>query len=243
MDDKEKLEFEYALHQRNFEIDLFWKRSWFFGALLTVIITGYFLLYDEKNYPVLSDYRVCISFIIIIIVYSQVKIIRGSKYWQERWEYKTINRESKLGIYVTKDKIIKNIHEKYYTDSSIIAKNENFLTMSYRNSVSKYTFLVWDILLIVCILFWINDIVSNYNRSNIFDGELTAKIFTFHFIIFVYVTNFINQDGKSSESFFKGGRSNTKEENELISKSNNKEYLKEISEKYLNGDLEKDNPQ
>ncbi len=41
MDEKIKLEFEKALELRNFEIDNFWKRGWFFGALLLALITGY----------------------------------------------------------------------------------------------------------------------------------------------------------------------------------------------------------
>ena len=99
MDDKFKFEFEKSLELRNFEISLFWKRSWFFGALLLAAISGYWGICSQAK-PLIAP--VCISFLIMLISLSQSLMSRGSKYWQERWEYKTKNRESKLGIDVTK---------------------------------------------------------------------------------------------------------------------------------------------
>jgi len=47
---KERLVFESSISQRNFEITHFWRRAWFFGALLVALSGGYVkLLNDPKN--------------------------------------------------------------------------------------------------------------------------------------------------------------------------------------------------
>jgi hypothetical protein len=105
-DDKEKrifeldkLVFEKSLAQRNFEIDNFWKRGWFFGILLLGISTAYF---SAKTEP---DLRIYIAFLGMLVSFFQGLMNRGSKYWQERWENKTKHRESVLGIDLTKTKL------------------------------------------------------------------------------------------------------------------------------------------
>jgi hypothetical protein len=185
MDEKHKLEFEKSLELRKFEIENFWKRGWFFGALLLALFTGYFNI-NRLEEPVI--YPVFISFIAMLISLIQSLMNRGSKYWQERWEYKTKNRESLLEIDLTNTKRF-NDKERYYIDACILSKNENELTVSRRISVSKLTFLVWDIITISCALLWINDVFDIATLTP--NWPFTLKVLVFYLAFVVYGFFFI----------------------------------------------------
>jgi hypothetical protein len=186
-----KLEFEKSLEIRNFEISNFWKRSWFFGALIIAIASGYYVLKSTcktampvSTIPVSTMPPIILSFIGFLVSLAQCLMNRGSKYWQERWEYKTKNRESALGIDVTKTERYHE-KEKYYIEQCILDKKENPLCRSSRWSVSKLAILVWDIITISCFLIWLNDIIG-YMPNFI----LHYKILFFHLIIILYVAHF-----------------------------------------------------
>lgn len=185
-----KLEFEKSLDQRNFEIDNFWKRGWFFGALLVVLATGYFKLIVEKE-----EYCIYISFLGFLVSFFQAYMNRGSKYWQERWENKTKNRESVLNIDVTKTKRYAE-NEKYYLDAGTLAKRENFFTVARRFSVSKLTFLIWDIVTISWFLLWIDSCHFDFSISIRRDAAI------FHAVIILYIFVFF-WNGKVYERFTK----------------------------------------
>ncbi len=207
MDNRDKLEFEKALELRNFEISNFWKRGWFFGALLIAIFTGYIKNKESSEFI----YPVCISFVALCISFAQSLINRGSKYWQERWEYKTKNLESSLGIDLTKTEKF-NKEERYYIDACIIDKEEFCQARAMRISVSKLAFLVWDIITISCFFIWINDVFSNFHLTNIYWGN-TIKIFGFHSVICIYIFFFFC-DGKMYEHLFKSKEDLEKDKND-----------------------------
>ncbi|GGG62474.1 RipA family octameric membrane protein [Epilithonimonas arachidiradicis] len=185
MKERKKLEFEKALESRQFEISNFWSRGWFFGALILALIAGYFENSSAKEFIFPP---VCISFLITLFSLIQTLMNRGSKYWQERWEYITKNRESSLRIDVTKTMKYDNT-EKYYIDRSILSKGESWLTRGQRFSVSKLAFIVWDIIFLTATLCWINDIIqcTNFNKIN---TEFTVKIIVFHTVIIIYIIIF-----------------------------------------------------
>jgi len=151
-----KLEFEKCIEQRNFEIQNFWTRGWFFGALILAVATAYFEV--SKNDAPKGDngYRIYIAFLGFLISLFQGWMNRGSKYWQERWEAKTKRRESLLGIDVTKTKQFYE-KEKYFLDSGIRAKSETWLSRGARWSVSKLTFLIWDLITLSWFLLWVSN--------------------------------------------------------------------------------------
>jgi hypothetical protein len=208
MNEKKKLEFEKALELRNFEIDNFWKRGWFFGALLVALITGYVTL---KNGP-LYNFAIYIAFIAFLVSFAQCLMNRGSKYWQERYEYFTKNRESALGIDVTKMQKYEN-KERYYIDASIRAKDENILARSNRFSVSKLTILVWDTITIFFLFLWLNEVFNFVLCLGVIKFVQYIMIALFHVIIIIYILIFWkkgdifqnllkskdNDDGKDNE--------------------------------------------
>lgn len=214
-----KLEFEKSLELRNFEIDNFWKRGWFFGALLLAIATGY-AQNKMIQQPLFSP--VYLSFIAVLITLIQSLMNRGSKYWQERWEYKTKNKESALGIDVTKtEKFNKN--EKCYIEYCIRYKNEFCLARGKRFSVTKLTFLVWDILFISSCFVWVCDICSIFSFCDI-DCIFTIKIFMFHGVLIGYIILFISK-GKVCENLEKSYKSD---------KFKLKDEYEQICNKYVN---------
>lgn len=198
MDEKKKLEFEKALELRNFEISNFWTRGWFFGALILATASGYFANKASAKQFVPS---VCISFLILLFSILQSLMNRGSKYWQERWESVTKNRETELGIDLTKANKYNNT-ERYYLDRSILAKDENFLAMGQRFSVTKLAFLVWDIICISAIFIWISDIIEIISFSRI-DKAFTFKIMLFHSAIIGYIFYFWSCKGYVYENIKK----------------------------------------
>lgn len=180
---KAQLEFEKALALRNFEIESFWKRGWFFGALVLALGAAYYQTRTQENEFVNPA---CISFLATIIVLCQCLINRGGKYWQERWEYVTFNREATLGVNITKPGVFEGNPEKEYIDAAILAQGENCLTRAHRFSVSKLAFLVWDIISIACGLVWVRDVVQIFCK-----GEMSWEVGVFHGIIIVYVVLFL----------------------------------------------------
>lgn len=183
-DDKLKYELEKSFELRNLELNNFWKRAWFFGALVIALFTVYLKVHGENN-----TYSIYISFVLMSISLCQSIINRGSKYWQERWEYKVKNCESRLGIDVIKTEKYNN-QELSYIHDCMKAKGENKLVKASRFSVSKLTILVWDILFIMFFLIWINNFLSIYwDLSKIITNNI--KVILFHIIYIVYVLLFL----------------------------------------------------
>ena len=79
--DKKIKRYDVALATRNFEIELFWKRSIFFWGFIASSFIGYSSLIKDK--PILSLIIACFGFVCSI---SWSLVNRGSKYWQENWE-------------------------------------------------------------------------------------------------------------------------------------------------------------
>ncbi|MEO6851410.1 MAG: hypothetical protein ABI203_03275 [Mucilaginibacter sp.] len=228
-----KLEFEKAIDLRNFEIDNFWKRGWFFGALLTALIGAYIAL-KKDGY---TDFALCISFIALLVALFQALMNRGSKYWQERWEYVVKNKEAALKINLTKarnpnlqfvdDKGKNQYFERGMIDICILAKNEGFLTRSARLSVSKLTFLIWDLLAISCFSIWLKEFLSVTVNIEEISYAKNVELIVFHLVIIGYVIVFFNIQGKIYEPL-------TTPENYLISNPQGESKYYDLSEFYVN---------
>lgn len=186
MDEMKRFEFEKAFELRKFEIENFWKRGWFFGALLIALTAGYFSLKPETQ----SNYYIFLSFIAFFVSLAQCLMNRGSKYWQERWEYFTKEKEKELGIEIT-NTTPANAHA-FHRD--LAKKNENALTKGWRFSVSKLTFLVWDITTICWFLFWLNDthFISAIHHPEKYSCRIDALIF--HGVIVCYILFFVSKN-------------------------------------------------
>ncbi|MCW3110688.1 MAG: hypothetical protein JWQ09_5194 [Segetibacter sp.] len=197
-DEIEKMEFEKAFELRKFEIENFWKRGWFFGALLIALSAGYFSLKPETQ----SGYYIYVSFIVFLVCFAQCLMNRGSKYWQERWEYFTKQKEEKLNLEITthKPNSVKGFHIE------LGKKSENELTKAWRISVSKMTFLVWDLITLFWLFVWLSDTKIGYALIDHVHYQCRIRAILFHLALIVYVFLFIfKTKGKWSFTFKNGG--------------------------------------
>lgn len=192
-EDKIKFELEKSLELRNFEINNFWKRGWFFGALLLFLFTAIIKINDDLI-------SVSLGLMTFLISLSQTLINRGSKYWQERWEFKVKNREVALDIDITRTERYEN-KEHDYINASIYSKGENMLSRAKRFSVSKIAIFVWDLIVIFCFFYWISEILKFWEL----EVNKQYSFWIFHGSIIIYILLFFIKS-----SFSESTKSNLK---------------------------------
>ena len=85
LDDKRKCAYKLALEIRQFEIELYWKRTTYFWTLIAATFAGYFALASSGNSraPGLLFLVSCIG---LVLSTGWYLVNRGSKYWQANWE-------------------------------------------------------------------------------------------------------------------------------------------------------------
>lgn len=77
---------ERALDIRKFEIDLYWKRATYFWAFLAATFAGFVAIQTSKAANKV-DMSVLLSSLGLVFSFGWLCVNRGSKYWQENWEY------------------------------------------------------------------------------------------------------------------------------------------------------------
>jgi hypothetical protein len=83
--------FDAALQTRQFEIDLFWKRSLFFWGFIGAAFVAIGALKNE-----MPGVSLLISAFGIVCSLAWTLVNRGSKYWQEQWETKIEEVETRV---------------------------------------------------------------------------------------------------------------------------------------------------
>jgi len=219
-----RLEMDKALEFRKYEIDNFWKRGWFFGALVIFLLSANFKIHDMySSTPLIQQpYSVIVSFLAVVTAIAQAFINRGSKYWQERWEYIAKNREL-----ANKSNITNTRADDYHKISACILDKEEFcFARAKRISVSKLTFIVWDILAFTCLVNWLNEGFLFFGIS----VSLEIAVIIYHAIAVIYILSFIVW-GKI------GSRLNVEEKNSRRnSKSEKKACIKRLKNEYIGED-------
>ncbi|MEC0400789.1 RipA family octameric membrane protein [Bacillus subtilis] len=149
-------QFDVSLQIRNFEIELFWKRSLFFWGFIASAFVGFSSLYGKNFYLsiIIADFGFICS-----LCWTLVN--RGSKFWQENWESKVENKEI-------------NKHSELFTKIEPIQK-KFILLQARKYSVSKLAIGLSDYVVIL----WAGIIISA-----IFKDFLNAKTITCGFSIF-----------------------------------------------------------
>jgi hypothetical protein len=129
---------EVAIEIRNFEIELFWKRSVFFWGFISSAFIGYAAL--RTGSPSLSLLVACFG---MVCSFAWTLLNRGSKYWQESWETKVEAFE----IPVT---------GKVFAQEELVQSHKGPWLQARRFSVSKlaialsdYVFFLWTCLVAV----------------------------------------------------------------------------------------------
>lgn len=73
---------EIALRTREFEIELYWKRTTYFSIIAGALFVGYYTVQDPSG-----TYKPLISLMGALISLGWLLANKGSKYWQENWEH------------------------------------------------------------------------------------------------------------------------------------------------------------
>ena len=123
--------YDVALATRNFEIELFWKRSLFFWGFIASSFVGYATVVSGK--PVLAVLIACFGFV-CSVAWSLVN--RGSKYWQENWETIVAKIEDEVTGSLFKERGEQN-HKGIWLSS------RNFSVSKITIALSDFTVLVW----------------------------------------------------------------------------------------------------
>jgi hypothetical protein len=89
-DEKESRRFDAAFRNRQFEIDLFWKRSLFFWGFIAAAFVAVSALKDKPTLDLL------VSGFGLVCSFAWTLANRGSKYWQEQWEAKVEDVENEV---------------------------------------------------------------------------------------------------------------------------------------------------
>lgn len=123
---KRKLALEYAHKIREFEIELYWKRTNYFALFIGATATAYGILIQlDCPRPLLVLAVACLG---MIFSYGWFLVNKGSKHWQENWEYH---------IDVLELPVTGPLHQ-----TILSKKSKNFLTGAKAVSVSKVNQLI-----------------------------------------------------------------------------------------------------
>jgi hypothetical protein len=142
------LAFNQALDNRQFEIDLYWKRAAYFWTFIAAAFAGYFVLEKDEAYQSLIYVVTCLGFLFSLAWYF---VNRGSKFWQQNWE---------MHVDLLEDKITGPLYKRVIQPRKYDFWN---LTDAYPFSVSKINqilsllvALVWLVLMVrtAAIVIW-----------------------------------------------------------------------------------------
>lgn len=123
--------YDVALATRNFEIELFWKRSLFFWGFIASAFVGYATLVKDK--PTLSVLIVCFGFV-CSVAWSLVN--RGSKYWQENWESIVVENEIDITGELFK-------HQALQQKKGFWLTSRKFSVSKVTIALSDFTVIIW----------------------------------------------------------------------------------------------------
>ena len=129
--DRKRKRFEAALATRQFEIDLFWKRSLFFWGFIAASFVALATL--EGKQPALS---LLVSGFGMVCSLGWTLANRGSKYWQEQWESKIEDVEDEVTGPLFK-------REEPLQDKGWWLSGARYSVSKLAIAVSDYVLLVW----------------------------------------------------------------------------------------------------
>lgn len=132
--------YDVALSTRNFEIELFWKRSLFFWGFIASSFVGYASVLKDK--PSLAIVIACFGFV-CSVAWSFVN--RGSKRWQENWEIFVEEFENEITGSLFKEKREKETKHLWLS-------SRKFSVSKLTIALSDFTVLIWAALMLYHLL-------------------------------------------------------------------------------------------
>ena len=90
-----KKAFERASDVRKFEIELYWRRATYFWALIAATLAGYVAVQVLSD-PDKTNMSILLANLGLVFSFGWYCVNRGSKFWQENWEYHVDMLEDKI---------------------------------------------------------------------------------------------------------------------------------------------------
>ena len=140
----EEKRLDLAVQTRNFEIELFWKRSLYYWGFIATAFAGYAALRQLK-----SDLALVISCFGTVCAFAWTLVTRGSKYWQESWESKVDRYEAP-------------VIGKFFASEEPVQTHKGIWLQARRYSVSKVSIALSDYVLIVWCTLLVAELVRRF---------------------------------------------------------------------------------
>ena len=142
-----KAALKQALDIRKFEIDLYWKRATYFWTFIAATLAG-FVAIQSSSIQSKTDMSVLLACLGIVFSFGWLCVNRGSKYWQENWEYHLDMLENPINgpLY----KVVMSRSEPKGIQENLIhlATGPSPLSVSKINQlISLFVTLIWIVLL------------------------------------------------------------------------------------------------
>lgn len=179
--------FRIALDTRKFEIELYWKRATYFWVIIASAFTGYLAL--VKTGGEIDEMVLLVAFLGYNFSLAWYFVNRGSKYWQENWEYHVSQLEERVigPLY----KIIKYPEANFF-----------HLTKEYPFSVSRVNQLL-SLLMIFVWMFLLSYSIYEYSNSLICIGVTLMMAIINGYIFFRLSRSFLGREKSKLDKFYK----------------------------------------
>jgi len=165
--------FNISLETRNFEIELFWKRSIFFWGFITASFIAFAQLYKIN-----SGFAVIIANFGFICSLAWTLANRGSKFWQENWEQKVAEYEKNIDL-----DLFSRI-EKIQMHKFCILRARKYSVGKLAICLSDYTTIFWFLTSLVLLL---NELNPSFIQIHKVVGIISFWVFTFIYFLYVII--------------------------------------------------------
>lgn len=190
--------FKIIVDTRKFEIENFWKRATFFWGTLSILFAAYYGIKIESKFLAMLS---LVGFVFSIVFSLS---LRGSKYWQESWEYLCSMYEEQLNIRLFRWKAINTIEEDKIGDLELLKPR--------KISVSKLVMILSDFLSLIWLGFLIKDVLFLYKTKEILNQFkftnyglyfcLISLSILVYLLIFIFHTIISNQKSREQSDLF-----------------------------------------
>ncbi|MFZ0050673.1 MAG: hypothetical protein WAK96_02770 [Desulfobaccales bacterium] len=139
--------FKYALDNRKFEIELYWKRATYFWTFIAATFAGYGAI-QASSIAQKTDLSVFLSCLGFVFSFGWHLVNRGSKQWQENWENHVDLLEDKIigplyKVVLTRPKP-SNLKDRIIR---MLAGPSPFSVSKINQMISLYVTILWVILI------------------------------------------------------------------------------------------------
>lgn len=175
---------DLAVQTRNFEIELFWKRSLFFWGFIATAFAGYAALRQSK-----TELAVVIACFGMVCSFSWALVTRGSKYWQESWESKVDQYEA-------------SVIGKLFAHEEALQIHKGRWLQARRYSVSKISIALSDYIFILWLVILVGEVLQRYAPVAIQDRSKQYGIafFVFFSLVFMVMLHFSGRSSKRPDA-------------------------------------------